>query len=250
MFLICFFFFFFFYLLTDRIRVVDFFAWELCACVCVCVCVCGHQQAYLATENSTIREEKRGASSLQIVTEKYRWRRHLFSVFLCFLYLFRKSLCLPCEVMPPPQFQNMWLASAWLCCLRPPLPPPPAATLCPSGPVPQHRPIGREVRLGSAAPLPPVRTRAVVGSVHFSCSLFWEQSSGAKSVAFSGLWCGQRRGKKQGAGLCLLLVGFADWFAAIHDHWFAGCAYRWRAPGEFRLRLPYVVQRRLSVHCD
>ena len=34
-----FFFFFFFYLLTDRIRVVDFFAWELCACVCVCVCV-------------------------------------------------------------------------------------------------------------------------------------------------------------------------------------------------------------------
>lgn len=51
-----------------------------------------------------------------------------------------------------------------------------------------------------------------------------------------------------GAGLCRLLVGFVDRLPAIHDHSFASCAFGGRASGEFRHRLPYVVQRRLSVH--
>ena len=49
-------------------------------------------------------------------------------------------------------------------------------------------------------------------------------------------------GEKMEAGLCRRLVGFADWFAAVHDHGFAGCAFGRRAPGEFRHRLPYIVQ--------
>lgn len=77
--------------------------------------------------------------------------------------------------------------------------------------------------------------------------VFFESAAVGRVSGFSWPLVGQGR-VKRGAGLCLLLVGFVDWFAAIHDHWFAGCAFGRRAPGEFRHRLPYIVQRRLSVH--
>lgn len=163
----------FFFLLTHRSNPGGrFFAWELCACVCVCASVAANKHTWQQKTIRLLEEEKRGPHPYRLSQKNTGEDDICFLFFLCFLYLFRKSFCLPCEGMPLPQFQNMWLASAWLYFLRPPLPPPPAAALCPSGPVPQHRPIGREVRLGSAAPPPPVRTRAVVGSVHFSCSLF------------------------------------------------------------------------------
>ncbi len=116
-----------------------FWGWELCACVCVCVCVSvvTSKQAYLATENSTTRRGKKGPHSYRLSQKKYRWGRHVFSNFCLFCLYFKKSFRLPYEGMPLSQFQNIWLALAWLHCFHPPLPPPPAAALGPSGPAPQ-----------------------------------------------------------------------------------------------------------------
>lgn len=61
------------YLLTHRSNPGGrFFAWELCACVCVCGSVAANKHTWQQKTIRLLEEEKRGASSLQIVTEKYR----------------------------------------------------------------------------------------------------------------------------------------------------------------------------------
>lgn len=87
---------FFFFLLTHRSNPGGrFFAWELCACVCVCASVAANKHTWQQKTIRLLEEEKRGASSLQIVTEKYRWRRHLFSVFSLFSLSFQEVILPP-----------------------------------------------------------------------------------------------------------------------------------------------------------
>lgn len=107
------------FLLTQRLTPSGrFWRWYACMSACLKPPTSKHtwQQKIVVSG-----EEKRGL----ILTDCHRKipvKTTFFSFFV--VYICTKSFCLPHEGMPLSQFQNIWLALAWLYCLFPPLPPP------------------------------------------------------------------------------------------------------------------------------
>lgn len=119
-------------------------------CVRVCVCVCSHQQASIpGNRKRCYQERKKGPHSYGLSQKNTGEDNIFFPFFLCFVYILKKSFCVPYEGMPLSQFQNTsgwhWPDFTVFILL---FPPPPATALCSSGPAPQRwiHPIGREVR--------------------------------------------------------------------------------------------------------